>query len=281
MGSSSQTQKTDTGPWGPTQGPLTNNAIPRIEQSYQNAQAGGDPLSAAKSYANDVLGGQYLDPSSNPYLGQLSSSIWGQVAPQIESVFSRAGRGTSASASGLAGALSQGFTSALAQPLFNQYNTERGLQSQAVGQQAGLASLGDVNLNQYLSQMGGLASLGQKGQTTTTSTPSGLQMGLGAAMGLGSLFAAPAGGTSAIAGLMALSDRRVKTDIRRLGADERGLGVYGYRYKWDRPGTRHIGVMADEAAVVAPEAVDVHPSGALMVDYAKLGGTGLVAAMGT
>ncbi|HEY1244709.1 MAG TPA: hypothetical protein VGF29_07740 [Hyphomicrobiaceae bacterium] len=188
MGSSSQTQKTDTGPWGPTQGPLTNNAIPRIEQSYQTAQAGGDPLAAAKGYTNDVLGGQYLDPSSNPYLGQLSQSIWGQVAPAVSSMFSRAGRGTSANASGLAGALSQGFTSALAQPLFSQYNTERGLQSQAVGQQAGLASLGDVNLNQYLSQMGGLASLGQKGTTTATSSMSPLQMIAGIGLTAGSLF---------------------------------------------------------------------------------------------
>ena len=49
---------------------------------------------------------------------------------------------------------------------------------------------------------------------------------------LGGLFSAPAGGTSAIAGLGALSDRRMKTDIKRVDTHATGLPIYAYyRYK--------------------------------------------------
>lgn len=49
-----------------------------------------------------------------------------------------------------------------------------------------------------------------------------------------------------------------------------GLPVYSYRYLWDPPGTRRVGVMADEVAKVLPAAVLMHPSGWEMVDYSQL-----------
>ena len=198
MGQSKQTSRVDMGPWGPTQGPLTSNALPRIESQYQSDVA--DPsrlVPQARSYVSDVLGGRYLDPSSNPHLGALTSSIWESVAPQVTSMFSRAGRGTSASDNGLAGALTRGFTSALAQPLFAQYGQERGLQQGAAGMSAPLDAASSLPLEQYLERMRGLAALGQKGATSTTMTGSPLQsiagIGLSAAGALGSLGWKPFG----------------------------------------------------------------------------------------
>jgi hypothetical protein len=52
-----------------------------------------------------------------------------------------------------------------------------------------------------------------------------------------------------------LSDRRMKADIEELGPwDDRGDGLkrYAFRYKWEKPGTRHEGVMADEVKALRP-----------------------------
>jgi hypothetical protein len=268
MGSSKQ--KTSTMASGPGMGQLSEMGPDRIEQQYQTDMANPNRLAPqASSYLGNVISGQYLNPSSNPNLGALSDSIWEQVAPNVSSVFSRAGRGTSASDSGLGGALTRGFTSAMAQPLFNQYNQERGFQQQAAGMAGQADAMASLPLEQYLERMKGLATLGQQG--TTTQTPSALQIAMGiGSMGLGA-FGAPAGGTSAASGLAAaFSDRRLKTDVEQIGTDPRGFGVYEFRYLWDEPGTRRTGVMADEVAPILPTAVGVHPSGYLMVDYGAL-----------
>lgn len=72
----------------------------------------------------------------------------------------------------------------------------------------------------------------------------------------------------ASAGIGLFSDRRLKRNARRVGELDTGLPVYAYEYVWGGP--THIGVMADEAAEVAPEAVALHPSGFAMVDYGRL-----------
>lgn len=65
-----------------------------------------------------------------------------------------------------------------------------------------------------------------------------------------------------------MSDIRLKRDIRRIGEMASGLPVYSYRYVFsDAP---QIGVMAQEALLVKPEAVLLHPSGYLMVNYGLL-----------
>lgn len=62
------------------------------------------------------------------------------------------------------------------------------------------------------------------------------------------------------------SDRRLKSNIVRLGTHPIGIGIYEY----DIFGGRQIGVMAQELLEVMPEAVHQHPSGYLMVDYGRL-----------
>jgi len=65
------------------------------------------------------------------------------------------------------------------------------------------------------------------------------------------------------------SDRRLKTDIVRLGTGAKGLPVYAFRYIWGGP--VQIGYMADEVERVAPHAV--HQIGGFKaVDYDAIGG---------
>lgn len=94
--------------------------------------------------------------------------------------------------------------------------------------------------------MGGLLGLGKLGVSAFSGGPAS------AAMGMASM----------------LSDIRLKRDIRRIGALPSGLPVYEFRYLWsDEP---MVGVMAQEALGVVPEAVSMHESGFLMVDYSRV-----------
>ena len=68
--------------------------------------------------------------------------------------------------------------------------------------------------------------------------------------------------------MMAFSDRRLKTDVEKIGEREDGLGVYAFRYLWSP--VRYIGVMAQEVLKVKPEAVIHTPSGFMAVNYGAL-----------
>lgn len=73
-------------------------------------------------------------------------------------------------------------------------------------------------------------------------------------------------GTAAQAGMMWLSDRRLKRDIRDTGVRLlNGLKLYAYKYLWDD--IERIGVMAQDVITVLPEAVVVAPSGHMAVRY--------------
>ena len=66
----------------------------------------------------------------------------------------------------------------------------------------------------------------------------------------------------------ALSDRRAKTDIRRIGTSDAGLPIYAYRFKTGGP--VQVGMMADEVEKVFPDAV-VTIGGLQHVDYSRVG----------
>jgi hypothetical protein len=71
------------------------------------------------------------------------------------------------------------------------------------------------------------------------------------------------------------SDRRLKTDIVRIGEHPLGFGIYLFQYLPEHQESfghgRRFGVMADEVETVVPQAVAVRPDGYKMVDYALLG----------
>ena len=76
---------------------------------------------------------------------------------------------------------------------------------------------------------------------------------------MGGLF-----GTGAAA-VYKYSDRRLKTDIARIGTAENGLPIYFYRID----GKPEIGLMSDEVKAVRPDAVRLMDNGYEAVDYAK------------
>ena len=87
--------------------------------------------------------------------------------------------------------------------------------------------------------------------------------------GLYGLLGAAAGTPAGQAGMTALfSDRRLKSNIERIGTHPLGIGIYEY----DIFGERQRGVMADEVETIMPEAIIEHPSGFKMVDYGRIYG---------
>jgi hypothetical protein len=67
------------------------------------------------------------------------------------------------------------------------------------------------------------------------------------------------------------SDIRLKRDIVLVGRRSDGLGLYSYRYLWSD--TSYVGVMAQEVALLHPEAiVRAALDDYLRVDYGRLKG---------
>jgi len=66
-----------------------------------------------------------------------------------------------------------------------------------------------------------------------------------------------------------VSDARLKRDIGLIGRLDNGLGLYSYRYLWSD--TVYVGVMAQEVALIRPDAVVHGLDGYLRVDYSRLG----------
>lgn len=75
------------------------------------------------------------------------------------------------------------------------------------------------------------------------------------------------GGQLGSARINKYSDRRLKTNIRRIGMTDGGLPVYTFRYKWGGP--VEMGVMADDVEKTLPAAVGSH-NGFKTVNYAQV-----------
>ena len=127
-----------------------------------------------------------------------------------------------------------------------------GLQGQAGQAQQGLSSAA--------AGFGGIAQRAEDARGNR-------QSGFGQLLGTG-LTAAAILGSGPLGFAGAFSDRRVKDDIGTVGKLDSGIPVHLFRYK-DSPKV-HMGVMADEAKKIRPEAVGRHKSGLAVVDYMKV-----------
>ena len=81
--------------------------------------------------------------------------------------------------------------------------------------------------------------------------------------------AASAASAAAALGMLAFtafSDRNLKTDIDEIGETHSGFPLYTFRYKWEGPMARHIGVMAQDVEKTRPHAV-IHTPVGRMVNY--------------
>jgi hypothetical protein len=70
-------------------------------------------------------------------------------------------------------------------------------------------------------------------------------------------------------GCVTISDIRLKRDIEQVARLDNGLALYRYRYKWSDQ--VYVGVMAQEVALVRPDAVVRGADGYLRVNYGRLG----------
>lgn len=247
-----------------------------------NASRQNNPLTTgATSYVSDVLGGKYL--SGNPELQNVINTTNGSVTDQVNAIFARAGHSGSSRQYGELGKRLAENESALR---YQNYSDEQDRIGQAITQALALRSADNTDIGTLLSlgagatqiplapaqtYAGGLGSLWGNSQTQTTNNSGNI---------LGSLL--NAGASIGSAAIMA-SDRRLKTDIVRIGTEPDGLGIYQYRYAPAptdavaalMPGTEggdqiFTGVMADEVAKLRPWALGPVVDGYLTVDYSKL-----------
>jgi hypothetical protein len=182
------------------------------------------------------------------------------------------------------------------QALQQMYNQEMGQSQfyntavqQALAQQAAIRSLpineisallsgGQVNVPQFQGYSGvtvAPAPIFQAGQAAGDFAQRNYANQVGAynaQMGLlgqlGGAAGTALGGSGPLATKFAglFSDRRLKSNIVRVGTHPLGIGIYEY----DIFGERQRGVMADEVQAVLPEAVTTHESGYQMVNYGML-----------
>jgi len=174
----------------------------------------------------------------------------------------------------------QQYNQALAQAQFQNTAAQQALAQQAairsmpVNEISALLSGGQVSVPQFQGYSGVTVApppIFQAGQAAGNFAQQNYANQVGAynaGMGmLGSLAGAAGtaiGGAGSIAGLF--SDRRLKSNVVRVGTHPLGIGIYEY----DIFGERQRGVMADEVETVMPEAVATHSSGYKMVNYGLL-----------
>ena len=205
------------------------------------------------------LGSSLRSKAFSDGLALASNNAQQNNAQKLGSLYTGASAGTNAANSGVA-ANSQSITD------------KNNLLGIAEGAGSGLQNSNQLTLDnllkQYQSQvsspydaLNGLMGIigtnnwgsNSSGTSTTTKTPSAYEV-------IGGLLGA-AGNAKAL-----FSDERLKTNIRRVGQLDNGLGVYAYSYKDDPFERTHIGVMAQEAEKVRPEAIGNY-HGYKTVDY--------------
>jgi hypothetical protein len=289
-------------------GDTASNAVSGLFNTSTQPQIGlwNNALNTSQSALSPYLSSSYTNPMSAPGFSQALSTMNQDITNQVNGQFAAAGRSDSpANSQALARGLSQGEGGLIS----NEYNQLVGQQQGAANQYMsnaanaaqGTAALGQIPLQ---NQLQGIAAAGSlpglytaPGATQLTAAnaaqqqpyenlqlPSSLLAGLaglgGTSSGTGtSTTTQPVNPfTTALGaglGLYALSDERLKEDIEPIGIMFNGLTTYKWRFRGDRSRRTHVGVMAQEAEKVKPEAVvDVGlwrggPS-VKMVDYDKV-----------
>jgi hypothetical protein len=264
---------------------LTGSVLPQIQgqmaQQGQQLQPGydyiGSTLSSNPGLSNpgnaglSAYGnGSYLN-ENNSAVQQLAQFAGQQAGNAVNSAFSSAGRtGSGNNVTDLARGVTQASLAPLLQNnqfeqglqmqglqgLSSNYNTGLGVQANAAGmlpgyttsQYAGYAPL--LGATQLAGQLPyyGSSTIGQIGSllgnygTTTGTQPGGWGTDLLGAAAMGLPFIPGFG----------LSDRRLKTNIVKIGEAKDGLGIYEWNWKSNPSGEKVRGVIADEVEKLRP-----------------------------
>lgn len=287
--------------------PAQNNALSRVNQAMASGfdtsalPQGGqvyDPTLATNNATDLIL--QRLNPQLDQQQEQLRARLANQGITADSQAYNNAlyqnqqGRNDAYNQAALAG-IGLGMQQQGLQFNQSEQARQRAFQEQAYLRQLPLSELSalmggtQVSQPQFpgYSQMGqvagpnlsGAAQASYQGQLNSHNAQQASQSSLGSGLGglaggaLGFFFGGPMGGAlgasagSSIGGGL-FSDRRLKRDIRSVGAANNGLTIYSYRYVW---GEKHyLGYMADEVAALYPEAVSETADGYKMVDYSKV-----------
>lgn len=238
-----------------------NSFLPKLEAGYNS----WSPLTEqSKGYYSDVIGGKYLDPSSNPGLSGLLARTRADVANDVNSQFSMAGRYGSGAHTGV---LTDHLADAENKVLYGNYQAERANQQAAAGAPIDAQS---SSLAQLLQTAGVGAELPYTGANSLASGLSALFSGgtQKTSAGIGGVLQGIGSIASAAAGPGGFSDRRLKTNIRKIGEFADGLGRYVWTYIWGGP--EYEGVMADEVEALRPWALGPKVAGYATVNYGAL-----------
>lgn len=200
---------------------------------------GDSTIGAARGFLEGELGASAGD---NPYLDDMIAQSNDNVRNQLQAKMGTRGLTGGSDYYGLIGReLAKNETGLR----YNDYNNTKARQMQAAGMAPGVVA-GDyipvaagmeagkagamLPVQAALARAAGTGGLlGQyTNSTQTTKTGGGFMDMLGLGIQAASLF----------------SDRRLKTDIRRVGRTDEGTPIYTYRYMGEGP--FHMGVMADE-----------------------------------
>ena len=162
--------------------------------------------------------------------------------------------------------------------LNTQYaNAQNQLRQQAIAEEMQRRGMSLNEMNALLSgqqvNMPNMPSFNTAGRAETPNILGATQMGYDAALGATNAQNAAFGnllGAGAQLGSAAFmfSDRRLKSNIKRVGTHAIGVGIYDYTMM----GMPQRGVIAQEVEAVRPDLVKRHASGYLMVNYAGIGG---------
>jgi len=221
----------------------------------------------ALDYSQGVMNGDFLN--GNPHLQSIIDSSNRDVTNGVSSRFEGAGRYGSGQYGGV---LSRALLDNESKLRYADYAQERAYQNSAPGQLAGLVAL-SAGLPQAAGNTYSEAIRNIMGQYTTTNgtTTSSPAIGpsilgalasaaqaaaMGGAFGAGGIFGGSGGAASSGTG-PAISDRRLKTNIKRLGEwDGKGDGLGRYEWNWRSSpnGEKVIGVIADEVEKLRPHA---------------------------
>jgi hypothetical protein len=159
--------------------------------------------------------------------------------------------------------------------LNQQYaNAQNQLRQQAIAEQMQRRGMSLNEMNALLSgqqvAMPNMPSFSQSGQAQTPNILGATQMGYDAALGAANAQNAASGNLlsagAQLGSAFLFSDRRLKTNIKRVGTHAIGVGIYDYTMM----GMSQRGVIAQEVEAVRPDLVKRHANGYLMVNYGGL-----------
>lgn len=276
MGLSSSKSKTTNAPWAPAQPYILKNlqqqddvfnasqpdlmsAAADQRATYGRVAPGAEAgITSAQNLVNSNLSGANLN--GNPYLDAILARTNADVTNNVGDQFGTAGRFGSGMYTKV---LADSLAAADNQARFNNYNTERGYQQDAIGQAGGLMQ-GSQSLLNNAAELPWIGVQAANGAVRQASNGYGTQTTTqGSNIGQMLMQAAAAAAQSAA---MA-SDRRLKRNIKLLSRAKDGLGFYRWTY---RSGGNAEGVMADEVARLRPWALGPTVGGYATVNMGAL-----------